>query len=202
VLLIFVAAFVAQNGSLEMEIGAQVRAVLPADLVLTKVIVPAHLADKEWSSVNAELRTAPRAGDASIAVALVGASGEHVSTWARIKVARDVPMVVAMRPLQAGAKLDYGDLSQPVFIGATLERDIAAGAKIERADVILAPPLPRGKVLRVLSRFGGIEIAAPGTLERPARIGEPASARVSGALKIVRGRLHDADTLIIDGSKP
>jgi flagella basal body P-ring formation protein FlgA len=117
---------------------------------------------------------------------------------------------VAARDLAAGAMLRAADLrvearataggwdvSPAALAGARLLRPLAAGQPIVEADVAVAAPVSAGTHVTVLVRSGRLTVSAEGVLERPARPGETAAARVSG--RLVRGRLAaDRQTLLVE----
>jgi hypothetical protein len=78
-----------------------------------------------------------------------------------------------------------------------LERTQAAAAAPAPAA---GPPLPRGAPVTVRVRRGAVEISTAAVLERPARVGEPAIARLASGARLVRGTLVTPDLFIVGGA--
>ncbi|HUJ61681.1 MAG TPA: flagellar basal body P-ring formation chaperone FlgA [Kofleriaceae bacterium] len=181
---------------------------LPANLGVAKVDVPPALAalDVDPAKVAIELPHELRAGRASVKVTV----GKRAAVWCQVSVAAIVEVAVAQRALAPGEHVGDADIAiedralaevapAPVstLIGATVTRDIAAGAPIGAHDVALPPPLPRGTQVEIDVRRGAIHIHGTATLEIAARIGEVASARLAATNTIVRGTLVAPQTLVV-----
>jgi len=190
--------------SVEDVVADKVRALLPAHLGLVAVELPATAPHD--GPVAIEWRGAPRAGRSSVLVSVAGRK-----LWARVTLAPLKDVAVARRPLPAGATVTPADVtverraavgSAPqLTVGATVKRDVAAGAAIAPADVELGPPEPRGQPLRIVARAGGVEVAVAGQLEQPARIGEPAVARLADGSRLVRGRLAGPGVFVVENDR-
>jgi flagella basal body P-ring formation protein FlgA len=219
VLAILLTTAPAWASSVEDMVADKVRAVLPAHLGLVAVELPATA--PHTGAVAIEWRGKPRAGRSSVLVKV----GER-KLWARITLAPLAEVAVARRPLAAGAKVTPDDVTlerrpagrgssiaglrsasppvgpspagAPLTVGATVVRDVAAGATITPTDVDLGPPEPRGQPLRVVARAGGVEVAVAGQLEQPARIGERAVARLADGSRLVRGRLVAPGIFVVE----
>lgn len=197
-------------------VEARITALLGDDLALTSVR-PHRPLPATAAEVSVSFRTAPRPGVQTVNVTVVDGRGQPAQTWAEVRLAPVRVALVAKRALTAGAQLAPSDVALERVIGASgrllevspdeLEgarvlRDLAVGAPIAADALELPPPLPRGTALRVLIRVGAVQVASEGTLERPARAGEPAAARLRGTARLVHGRLADRGTLIVEGGRP
>jgi flagella basal body P-ring formation protein FlgA len=204
----------AGNVSSMERVSRAVTATLPPGLAVGQVRAPELPAGDlsiEWLSSGA------RPGWVNV-LATVRAGGRPLGKgWARVelKPLRRVP--VAARALAAGEVIVEGDVvleERPVspadstraatagLPGARLTRNVPAGEVLVDSDVVRAAPLPYGTPVRVLVRRGAVSVTASGTLERPARPGEPAVVRVAAAQRPVTGRLLDATTFVPDGEAP
>jgi flagella basal body P-ring formation protein FlgA len=197
---------------LEAEVAALVTQALPAQLALTDVSAPASLA-KRRGPVQVAWKSAPRAGRVSVLVT-VGQGPTAARGWVSLELAEVRRVLVARRALAAGARLAAGDVRlelRPVEAGAALEldpaavagarlaADVPAGAPLPAASVTLLPPLARGTALRVVVRRGQVSVTTSGVLERAARVGERAGARVAPSERVLEGRLVDDHTLVVEG---
>jgi len=214
VALLFAAPAHARNVSSMERVSRAVTATLPPGLAVGLVRAPELPAGDlsiEWLSSGA------RPGWVNV-LATVRSGGRPLGKgWARVelKPLRRVP--VAARALTAGEVIAEGDVAleeRPVSIaesnrvavsglpGARLIRSVPAGEVLVDSDVLRPAPLPYGTPVRVLVRRGAVSVTASGTLERPARPGEPAMVRVAAAARPVAGRLVDATTFVPDGEAP
>lgn len=207
----------ARATGVEAQVAAAAARQLPAGLALTDVRVPRALAGAaDAADVVVTFVTAPRAGRASVKVALRDAAGHTRAGWATLVVARVRTVLVAARALPAGATLAAGDvitadrpdggpagleLAPDALIGATLTDALAAGAALPAGAVTLPAPVARGAAVRVIVRRGAIAITARGTLERSARPGERVATRVAATDRVVEGRLVGADTVVVLGER-
>ncbi len=198
---------------MEAEVAAQVAAGVPAGLAIVDVSVPARLAATRGDVVIA-LRGGLRAGRTSVQVT-VSVRGKQVkSGWATIQLESLRPVLVARRSLQSGDALEGGavaleqrpvdaahacDLPVSALAGARVRAAVDAGDLVACSAIERAAPVARGSVVRVLVRRGKVQVAAAGTLESSARPGELAQARLEGSQRLVRGRLADAGTLVMEG---
>ena len=87
------------------------------------------------------------------------------------------------------------------MVGATLTRDLAAGAAIGAQDIALPAPLPRGTDVSVDVRRNGLRIRGSGVLELAARFGEPATVRLAATKTVLHGMLVAPATVVI-GAAP
>jgi flagella basal body P-ring formation protein FlgA len=196
--------------SLEDDARAQIERSLPSSLHLQDLKVPAVLSSADL--VNLSFRSAPKAGRTSVQLIVKDQHGKERKTFAQITLVSRTLIAVAVRPLSAGDVLSasdvrfeevLGDSAADNFaslLGCAVVRPISAGAQVRAEDVAQPAPLPRGTVLSIIAKSGGIEIAVQGKLERPARRGEVAVARADSSHRLVRGVLRDEHTLIAEGA--
>lgn len=171
------------------------------------VAADAHEVSIQWNGV-------PRAGAQSVAITVIGRDGAAAKSWAEVRLARRALALVAARPLRAGETAEVGAIVREWTTapsGAALEvdpaevadakvlRDLARGEVLGPKDVELAPPLARGAVLRVIVEVGTVRVASEGVLERGARAGQEAIARLKATNRLVRGTLVDRETLVVRG---
>lgn len=186
----------------------QLERALPPHLALVELEVPKHLAkDLE---LTASFRGVPRAGRSSVSLIAVDAAGKQTKSWANVKLAYRSTEWVAKSDLSEGTVVSianseprevFSDKEVPALqLGLPLLREKKAGETISARDLLLPPPLPRGTQLTVIVNVGAVEVAVTGSLERPARVGEIAFARISTAHRLIRGRLADRGTLMVEGS--
>ncbi len=204
-LALFLGETVARAATVEEEAAAQVRAALPPELALVSLQVSGG--DKPAAADLAVVwHGAPRPGPGTVQLT---AGSER--SWARILIARVGEVVVAKRALAAKDTIRPGDLAResrpsmgrellldPAYLdGAVVNHPIAAGATLATGDLILPPPVARGTSVQIVVAAGAARVTARGTLERPTRVGERASARLDGIPKLVEGELVDPATVLI-----
>jgi flagella basal body P-ring formation protein FlgA len=198
---------------MEAEVAARVAAGVPAGLAIIDVTVPAGLAQAR-GDVAVELRGGLRAGRTSVKVTVTRAGRAVKTGWASVRLEALRPVLVARRPLASGDALDPRavtieqrpvdaasacDLPASALAGAHVRASVDAGGVVACASIERAAPVARGSVIRVLVRRGHVQVSASATLETSARPGEPAQARLEGSQRLVRGRLTDAGTLLMEG---
>lgn len=204
-LALFLGETVARAATVEEEATAQVRAALPPELALVSLTVTGG--DKPAAADLAVVwHGAPRPGPGTVQLT----AGSEKS-WARIVIARVGEVVVAKRALAAKDTIRPGDLVResrpsmgrelildPAYLdGAVVNHPVAAGATLATGDLILPPPVARGTAVSIIVAAGAARVTARGTLERPTRVGERASARLEGIPKLVEGELVDPATILI-----
>ncbi|MSP59504.1 MAG: hypothetical protein EXR72_04020 [Myxococcales bacterium] len=190
---------------------------LPASIALLDITLPERLARMRADGVAVSWLAAPRPGTQSVTVTLRTGGREVAKGFARVELAPLRRVLVARRDLTAGAAIANGDLAvedravrggadRPLdpaaLAGATLNRSILAGSVVDADAIALSAPLPQGTPLKLIVRRGGAVITLAGLLERPARPGELAGARIPGDRRLVRGRLSDRTTLVVGGEMP
>lgn len=193
-----------------------VSASLPAGLAVVSVDVPETVAAAHAAGGAMALswRRAPRAGTFSIQAVVTGKDRAQTRGWLRIKLAELRAVVVAARPLAAGATIGAGDLAlepRPVgrdagweiephtLIGASVLADAPAGAVVDGTIVSEPAPVARGTQLKVFVRRGRVRVSTAGVLEAPARPGEIGRVRIGGGRKVARARLVDATSAELAG---
>ena len=193
-------------------VEARVRATLPAELGLVHMRVPASWTLGADDTVALAWPSAPRPGWINVQVLLTQPSGTRAIGWAQVELAPIREIIVAARALVAGERLDAAALMtarRPVtadavtlpptaLVGALVAREVASGAALGRADVVLPPPVGQGAPVEVRLQQGGLSISARGVLEHASHPGERTSARLLDGGQLVSGRLADPHTLVIE----
>jgi flagella basal body P-ring formation protein FlgA len=194
------------------QIRAEIQSALPDELSAVEVRVPSSLAGAAAEQVVVDWQRPARPGWLTLRVRIGDRSG-----WVRARVAAVVPAVVAvrdlaaghviaeadvrveMRPAAAGANAAIGGLEGAV--GRALRQPVAAGATLPSGALERAAPLPRGHEVTALVRRGRLSISAAAVLERSAAIGQVTTARLRATGRVVRGRLIDSETILIEVSQ-
>jgi flagella basal body P-ring formation protein FlgA len=104
---------------------------------------------------------------------------------------------VELRPAAPGAATAA---AVEEVVGRALRRPVAAGAPLPAAALERAAPFPRGHLVTALVRRGRLTISAAGALERPAPVGQPTAVRLRATGRVVRGRLVDPSTVLVEVS--
>jgi flagella basal body P-ring formation protein FlgA len=192
------------------QIRAEIDAALPAQLRAVDLRVPASLASARSGAIAIDWRRPARPGWTTLRVQVGERSG-----WVRARLAALTATLIAVRDLPAGHTLDAADVrieqraaftANPSIdsiegaIGRALRRPVAAGAAIPPAALERAAPLPRGHMVTAHIRRGSLSVSAAGVLERAAPIGSATSVRLRATGRVVRGRLVDAQTVVIEVS--
>lgn len=199
---------VARAGAAD-EIRAEIQAALPAELHAVEVRVPSAL-ERAAGDVEVSWRRAARPGWLTLRVRVGDRSG-----WVRAHIARLVPSVVAARDLPAGHRIADADVRVEMrpagrgetiagvdgVVGRALRQPVAAGAALAAGSLERGAPLPRGHQVTARVERGRLSITASGVLERPAPIGGATQVRLRNG-HVVRGRLVDSNTVLIEGSPP
>jgi flagella basal body P-ring formation protein FlgA len=212
--LVLAVAAAAAGGSARAEndpsarIQAEIQAALPAELTVVDVRVPRALAGAD-GPIQVDWRRPARAGWLTLRVRIGDRSG-----WVRARAAAVTPVVVAARDLPVGAVIGEADVRiemRPAgsaatiaglegVVGRAVRQPIASGAPLSPAALDRAAPLARGTPVTALVRRGRLAVTAAGTLERPAPIGQPTSVRLRSTGRVVRGRLIDSKTVLVEVS--
>jgi flagella basal body P-ring formation protein FlgA len=180
---------------------------LPAGLAVAKVHLPAKLArvDADPARVVVELPRELRAGRASWKLAVRGRT-----VFVPVTLGKEVEVAILTRPLAVGQVIAAGDfmielraseapaVSPQLLEGATASRPLETGATVNAGDVSLPAPLPRGTPIKIEIQHGAVRVRGSGLLERAARPGEAAIARLSHTRSIVRGTLRAPATLVVE----
>lgn len=190
------------------EVSDQVRAALPGELALLSLSLPGKERPAQECSIS--WPSPPKEGLISVLVELRGPKPEKL--WARAELRAKRPALVANRDLYAGETLSAGDLTLTLLprraeegldldpnalLGRRVLEDTAKGAALASSAVELPAPLAQGTALTISLRRGGLTVSTSGTLERAARPGERAAARLSTG-RLIEGRLSADATLSIE----
>lgn len=199
----------------EDRIAAQVRASLPHDLILDEVHLPRGFTIPKGGTLSVTWRKEPAAGAAFVLATVT--QGRKVSrrAFVRVELVPIREVLVTQRPLTKGDVLRAGDLSfeprigqigvdlEPeALLGSPVLADMAAGDTVTPETIGLPPPVSRGSSIQVVAHYGKVRVVAQARLEQTARPGERTSARVVATRSVVRGRLVDPHTLVIDEAAP
>jgi flagella basal body P-ring formation protein FlgA len=189
-------------------VRAEIQSALPDELSAIEVRLPKALERESAGEVIIDWRPA-RAGWLALKVRI----GERAG-WVRARVAAVAPAAIATRDLPAGhvvADVDIRVEMRPAgadaiagaegAVGRALRRPVAAGAPLSASALERAAPLPRGHQVTALVRRGRLSVSTAGVLERAAPIGEATSVRLRATGRVVRGRLIDSQTVLIEGSQ-
>jgi flagella basal body P-ring formation protein FlgA len=193
--------------AVEAQAERLVASALPPALAVVEVALPATVKSRSGQLSIAWLAP-PRRGTQS--VQLILPSGQRA--FARVRLAERRPVLVAHRALATGEHLAAGDVlielraiegavavapDPAALVGAEVRRDVAAGAIVADEALLRPPPVAAGTQVRVRAERGGVVVAVNGRLDRPARPGDAASARLYPDMRLVRGRLVDGATFVV-----
>jgi len=199
---------------IEGAVQAAAERVMPEGLAIVGVTVPKTLPWPKGAVASLEWRTAPKAGRMSVMLAIYQHEKIVGNGWAQLDIAPVRDVVVARRALRSGDPVMPGDVVREkrptkdpgawevdpdVLAGAVTMRDIRVGEILTKTAVAGPPPIARGTGVDVIAKRGGVTVSTRGTLERAARPGESTAARTASGL-LVRGRLVDSHTLLVDGA--
>lgn len=197
------------------QVQEALQATMPGDLVVTELSI---IGRKQWSpkaqlTVSWERGLSPGRRRATL---LVKDGSEFFKAWAAVRIAQLRPVLAASRALSAGAQIAPGDvevrslavssrgsleLSPEALIGQSVLRDVDVGVALDSKDVTLPSPTPRGTEVVVISRFGGAQVRATGTLLKATRLGEQSKVRVPMSTHPLLGRLVSAHVFELEGSR-
>jgi flagella basal body P-ring formation protein FlgA len=187
---------------------------LPPELHAAEVRVPSSIERGPGGDVEVTWRRAARPGWLTLRVRVGDRAG-----WVRARLAAVLPAVVAARDLAAGHSIVEEDVRVEMrpaparasksgavmsgvegVVGRVLRQPVAAGAPVPPGSLERSAPLPRGHQVTAQVRRGRLSISAAGVLERPASIGGPTLVRLRSSGHVVRGRLIDSHTVLIEVS--
>ncbi len=200
--------------SLDRQVMAEVKRMLPEGLAVASVSVPDTLQRRRSSKdvVSLRWRQPPRKGRTIVQVLVHKHSGRIKKGWARIELVELGKVVVAAVDLEAGTTIEAGQLRveerarteasllqvEPTYLlGARVVLARRAGEALRDSDVSMPMPIARGTEVRVVVRRGGAVVATSGVLETKAMVGSPARVRVSG--KLLAGKLTRSDLVELGG---
>jgi len=178
-------------------IAEKLQPMLPDNVGVAQVFVPASFAGASPANVIVEPPTSPlRPGRPSVKVTI-----KHKTLYVPVALAAMTDVAVVTHAVAAGTMLTAADISiehralagapapAAQVIGATVTKDLEAGTPLGAHDLVLPAPTPRGTHVTVDIAHGTLHIKGQGTLELAARIGEPATVRLSFNQTVVRGTL-------------
>lgn len=189
-------------------IRTEIEAGLPDGLSAVEVVVPPRLASAGDGEITVDWRRPARPGWLTLRVRAGRSEG-----WVRARLAALASVVVAARDLPAGHTIGEDDVRVELrpapaanaamagvegVVGRALRRPVAAGAPVPAAALERAAPLPRGQDVTAVVRRGRLSITAAGVLERPAPVGQATTVRLRATGRVVRGRLIDSHTVLIE----
>lgn len=206
---------VAAKAALQLDamVREEVKRTLPQGLSITALSLPRSLQRHASKSdiVSLAWRSPPEAGRAVVQVLLHKKGNRVKRGWARIELARIESVLVAAVDLGAGAILRASDLRleqrprsandlvfKPTYlVGSRIVTSVKAGEAIQKDQVTMPTPVPRGTSVEVVVRRGRVSVGTSGILEAKTMVGANARVRVAG--KILRGRLVRSDLVELGG---
>ena len=190
-------------------IAEKLQPMLPANVGVAQVFVPAGFAGASPASVIVEAPSQPlRPGRPSVKVTI-----KHKTLYVPVALSAMTDVAVVTHAVASGTVLTANDISiehralvgapapAAQVIGATVLKDIDAGTPLGAHDLALPAPTPRGTHVMVDIAHGGLHIKGQGTLELAARIGEPATVRLSYNQTVVKGTLIAPGAVVV-GDQP
>lgn len=190
-------------------IAEKLQPMLPANVGVAQVFVPASFAGASPANVIVEPPSSPlRPGRPSVKVTI-----KHKTLYVPVALSAMVDVAVVSHAVASGTVLTAGDITiehralagapapAAQVIGATVLKDLEAGTPLGARDLVLPAPTPRGTHVTVDIARGNLHIKGQGTLELAARIGEPATVRLSYNQTVVRGTLI-APAAVVVGDQP
>jgi flagella basal body P-ring formation protein FlgA len=142
------------------------------------------------------------------------APGRKVPVWARVHVTVPVQRVVANRTIPAGQRIEESDLrletelavpgatekafaSMQDIAGRNARRTITAESSIAERDVVKAPVVARGDVIRVDVHAGRALISFEGVAQASANVGELIPVKNMETRKVMRARVASRGNAVI-----
>jgi flagella basal body P-ring formation protein FlgA len=190
-------------------IAAKLQPMLPDNVGVAQVFVPASFAGASPANVIVEAPTTPlRPGRPSVKVTI-----KHKTLYVPVALAAMTDVAVVTHAVASGTVLTAGDISiehraltgapapAAQVIGATLLKDVDAGTPLGAHDLALPAPTARGTHVTVDIVHGTLHIKGQGTLELAARVGEPATVRLAFNQTIVKGTLIAPGAVVV-GDQP
>ncbi|MEO6777304.1 MAG: flagellar basal body P-ring formation chaperone FlgA [Kofleriaceae bacterium] len=182
---------------------------LPPNVGVAQVFVPAPFEHASPANVIVQAPASPlRPGRPSIKVTI-----KHETLYVPVALAAMIDVAVVTHAVASGTVLTAQDISiehralagapapAAQVIGATLLKDVEAGTPLGAHDLALPAPTPRGTRVTVDIARGTLHIKGQGTLELAARIGEPATVRLTFNQTIVKGTLIAPGAVVV-GDQP
>ncbi len=194
--------------AMEDAIAEQLQPMLPANLGVARVFVPASIANAVPTNLVVEPPAQLRAGRPSIKVTF-----KKKVIYVPVALSAMLDVAVVSHAVAAGTTLSEEDFtiehrategaSAPAaqVVGGTLMRDLEAGQAVGAHDIALPPPSPRGMRVSVDITHGGVHITGMGVLELSARVGQPATVRLAFNQTIVKGTMTSPGVVSV-GEQP
>lgn len=198
----------------EAQVRARVEAELPQTLVVKRVqllsVPRVGRSQNATFDLAIKWRRTPSPGAQTIAVTFTREDAAK-TVFVRIELVAKQEVVRTLRDLAAGVIVGPEDVeltlvevpasTVPVkpneVVGSRVLHEIAKGTFIQEKDVALAPAIPRGTSVKVLSRSGGVEVEVQGKLERACRSGVRVPIRLRTG-RIVHAHLVDPTTAVVE----
>ena len=149
---------------------------------------------------------------------VVYGAGRRFSIWARVLVSASVTRIVAAEKLARGVPIAAAGLrvetserfpgrtDAPASIdqvaGRVPLRDIAPGAEIRLSQIVAAPEIARGDVIRIEVRSGAARLLLSGRAESAGRAGELIPIRNLTTNKIFQARVEAKGKAFLDAGLP
>jgi|GEM_PF-2915712 len=195
-LVIVCATATASATPMEDAITEQLTPMLPANLGIARVFVPASLANAKPAGLVVEPPAQLRAGRPSIKMTY-----KKKTIYVPVALSALVDVAVLNHAIAAGSMISSEDFSiehraiegasapAALVAGGTLTRDLEAGAPVGAHDIALPPPSPRGMRVSVDIAYGGVHIKGTGVLELSARVGDTATVRLAYNQTVLKGTM-------------
>jgi flagella basal body P-ring formation protein FlgA len=181
---------------------------LPANVGVAHVFVPAALANATPAGIVVEPTATLRPGRPSIKITY-----KKKTLYVPVALAAMTDVAVVSHTVAAGSVLSEADFTiehraldgapapAAQVSGGTLLHDLAAGTPIGAHDITLPAPSPRGMRVSVDIAHGALHIKGTGVLELAARVGEPATVRLAYNQTVIKGTLT-APGVVVVGNQP
>jgi flagella basal body P-ring formation protein FlgA len=186
-------------------ISDQLAPMLPANLGVAQVYVPASLANAKPEGIVVEPPSVVlHPGRPSVKITY-----KKQTFYVPVALSAMTDVAVVTHAVAAGSVLTAEDVSfehraidgapaaAAQVIGSTMLKDLAAGTPVGAHDVTLPAPSPRGTRVSVDIARGAVHIKGSGVLESATRVGEPASVRLSYNQTIVKGTMTAPGVVVV-----
>lgn len=186
-------------------ISEQLAPMLPANLGVAQVYVPAALANAKPEGIVVEPPSVVlHPGRPSVKITY-----KQKTFYVPVALAAMTDVAVVTHAVAIGNVLSAEDVSfehraidgapapAAQVIGSTMLKDLAAGAPVGAHDVTLPAPSPRGTRVSVDIARGTVHIKGSGVLELATRVGEPATVRLSYNQTVVKGTMTAPGVVVV-----
>lgn len=193
------------NADVASAIAGQLAPLLPANLGVAQVYVPAALVNAKPEGIVVEPPSVVlHPGRPSVKITY-----KKKTFYVPVALAAMTDVAVVTHAVAAGSVLGAEDVSfehralegapapAAQVIGSTMLKDLAAGTAVGAHDVTLPAPSPRGTRVSVDIARGAVHIKGSGVLELATRVGEPATVRLSYNQTIVKGTMTAPGVVIV-----